>query len=266
MNDKTSRFRHRHAWQLVLGMLCIGLDTPAWAATRLTLCFQDKTMLPWRTVQRDGLNFELLKGVEKKLGVTFTYLQLPWKRCLVKLKANQIDGVFSVNFSPERSQYGVFPGPGAPDPSLRMHVGRYFLVRKKGAPIDWDGTRLHRVEGKINYQLGYAIGERLQAMQVPVDETNDTMPHIARKLVEGRAAAAAVFETDVPTLMEVPLAAQLEVLPRPLAEMPYYLLLSRALVESRPALAVQLWAAIADVRNSRAYGKQVQAAGAEGSR
>lgn len=253
--------------QKVLVALCsLTFATPVLAADSLLLCFENKVVQPWRTVEFTGLNFELLKRVETKLDVRFDYQLLPWKRCLAKLKANEVDGAFSVSFSPERSQYGVFPGQGAPDPRQRMHSARYYLIRKKGSPIDWDGKQFHKVDGKIGFQLGYSIGEQLRALHLAVDESNDTVHNVGRKLLAGRLAGAAVFDSDADNLMRGPLGSRLEMVATPLVEKPYYLLLSTRLVKAQPELADRIWKAIENVRDGREYGKLVQAAGAANAR
>ena len=252
--------------RFVLALCCAGLAAPAMAADKVRLCLENKVVLPWRTVELAGLNFELLRRVEAKAGVAFSYELLPWKRCLAMLKSNQFDGAFSVSFSEERRQYGVFPGRGVPDPAARMHVSRYFLIRKKGSPITWDGARFHNVDGKIGFQLGYSIGEVLRAMQLPVDESNDSIHNVGRKLLTGRIAAAAMFDSDAEILMRSPLGRKLEKLETPLLEKPYYLVLSTRLVTHQPDLAARIWKTLEEVRNGREYGKLVQAAGAENAR
>ena len=67
----------RLARQLGAGLLCAGLATPLWAAENITLCFENKMVLPWRTLAHEGLNFELLKRVEARLPVKFAYQRWP---------------------------------------------------------------------------------------------------------------------------------------------------------------------------------------------
>ncbi len=260
----------RLARQLGAGLLCAGLAAPLWAAEKITLCFENKMVLPWRTLQLEGLNFDLLKGVEARLSVKFEYQRWPWKRCLAKLQANEVDGAFTVSYSEERRSFGIFPGAAAPDaqpdPASRMHKASYFLIRKKGSRIDWDGKQFTNVEGKIAFQLGYSIGDMLRAQRVAVDESNDTIHSVGRKVLVGRVAAAAVMDSDATILMASPLARDLEMVETPLVERSYYLLLSRSMVKAQPQLADQIWRAIEEVRESKEYRKLVQAANAENAR
>jgi polar amino acid transport system substrate-binding protein len=260
------QFQRRPTRRLALGLLLAALSTPVFATQKITLCFENKLVQPWRTVEQTGLNFELLKRVEAKLQISFDYQLLPWKRCLAKLKANEVDGAFTVSFSDERRQYGVFPGDTHPDARKRMHYARYFLVRNKGSEIDWDGKKFTNVDGKIAFQLGYSVGEMLRAQKVDVDETSDSLYTVGRKVVTGRVAGAAMMDSDTAQLMRGPLAGKLEVVELPLIDKPYYLMLSTALVKSRPELAERIWKSVEEVRESKEYGKLVKAAGAENAR
>ncbi len=257
---------HRPRRRLALALLCAVLSAPAFSSQTLTLCFENKLVAPWRTVEQTGLNFELLKRVESKLQINFDYELLPWKRCLAKLKANEVDGAFTVSFSDARREFGTFPGENRPDARHRMHYARYVLVRKKGGSIDWDGEAFSKVDGKISFSLGYSVGDMLREQKVEVDETNDSPHMVGRRVLSGQLAGAAMIDSDVAVLMRGPLADRLEVLPTPLVEKPYYLMLSNALVKANPELAARIWKSVDDVRESKEYGKLVKAAGAENAR
>jgi polar amino acid transport system substrate-binding protein len=245
-------FRHRlRAACLLACALCAG--APAGAADRITLCFERQEVLPWRTLDGGGLNFELLGEVARRLGLQFAYESMPWKRCLEQLKANAVDGAFAVSFSQERLALGVYPGGTTPDPQQRMHVDRYMLVRRKGSPVGWDGKAFSHVDGRIGFQLGYSVGDFLRAQHVPVDEGSQKAEELVQKLVAGRLAAAALGGGDVVRLMRTPLGSQIEALPVPLIEKPYYLMLSHAFAARDPALAERIWKTIAEVRTGAAY-------------
>ncbi len=252
--------------RLVAAVLCAVLCTPALATQKLRLCFENKMVEPWRTIEQTGLNFELLNRLSSRLHITFDYELLPWKRCLAKLKANEVDGAFSVSYTAERRQYGVFPGITKPDAKKRLHTARYFLIRKKGSGIDWDGTAFTKVDGKVAFQLGYSVGDMLRANKVAVDETNDTAHNVGRKVLAGRVAGAAMMDSDTAALLRGPLGPGLEVIDTPLNEKPYFLMLSHALVNTRPVLAERIWAGIEELRDSKEYGKLVKAAGADNAR
>ncbi|MES2324173.1 MAG: transporter substrate-binding domain-containing protein [Pseudomonadota bacterium] len=253
--------RHVSVTRGVAALLCVLACVPAAARDTITLCFERQEVLPWRTLTGGGLNFELLNQVATRLGITFEYQSMPWKRCLEQLKANEVGGAFAVSFAQSRLALGAYPGGSVPDPDKRMHVDRYVLMRKKGGRIGWDGKAISNVDGAVGFQLGYSVGEFLRGMKVPVDEGSQRASELAQKLIAGRLSGAALGGGDAANLMNGPLASQLEVLPAPLIEKPYYLVLSHALVASNPQLAERIWKGVEEARNSAAYRKLLRDAG-----
>ena len=245
---------------------CLGAGAPSFAADRaaVPLCFERQEVLPWRTLDGGGLNFELLAEVARRLGIVFDYQSMPWKRCLAQVKANQVSGAFAVSFSRERLALGAYPGTrgamrgeqGQADPDKRMHVDRYVLLRRKGTRVDWDGKRFANVDGRIGFQLGYSVGDFLRAQNVPVDEGSQQADELVQKLLAGRVVAAALGGGDAVRLMRTAYAKDIEVLPVALVEKPYYLLLSHAFVARHPDLAERIWKTIEEVRSSPAYRKR----------
>ncbi|WP_229429227.1 ABC transporter substrate-binding protein [Massilia sp. ST3] len=243
----------------VLAACCMQAHGQAAPGASVTLCFERQEVPPWRTLDGGGLNFELLAEVAKRTGVTFDFQSMPWKRCLEQLKSNQVGGAFAVSFNRERMDLGAYPGGPNADPAKRMHVDRYVLVRRRGSRLEWDGKRFTHLDGKIGVQLGYSVGDFLRAQHVPVDEGSQRSDELAQKLIAGRLAGAALGGGDAKRLMRGPLAARLEVLPVPLIEKPYYLVLSHAFVANQPQLAARLWDAVEQARTSPAYRKREQA-------
>lgn len=235
---------------------------PAAAAEVVSLCFERVDVLPWRTANGGGLNFELLKMVEQRANVRFDYQGMPWKRCLAQIKDNAVDGVFAISYKPDRHDVGEYPGGQQIDIGKRMHIDRYVLLRRKGSPVEWDGKSFRNLDGAIGFQLGYSVGDVLRAQHVEVDEGSQRSDELARKLLAGRIAAAAMGGSDAAVLMHGPLAPQLEQLPAPIIEKPYFLMLSHALVAARPQLAERIWRALEEARNSPAYKKLEHSEGA----
>jgi polar amino acid transport system substrate-binding protein len=242
-----------------LAFCLLGLAaSPAMAAGKptLQLCFEREEVLPWRTLDGGGLNFELLNEVARRAGIQFGYESMPWKRCLAQLKANQVDGAFAVSFSTERLELGAYPGGLKPDPERRLHVDRYLLVRRKGSRVNWNGKAFQNLDGRVGFQLGYSVGDFLRRQGVLVDEGSQRSDELLQKLLSGRVEAAALGGGDAMRLVRGKMAEQLEVLPAPLLEKPYYLLLSNDLVKRQPQLAERIWNTVLEVRNSPAYRKR----------
>lgn len=237
----------------------------ALATESLVFCVEKADVRPWLTQDGGGLNIELLNRVAKLLDINFSYSGMPWKRCLAQIKANEVAGAIGASFKTERLEMGAYPGilgtgtigVSKPDANKRLNVDRYVLMRRKGGAVQWDGKILRGVDGAIGIQLGYSIGDSLRGMGQNVDEGSQRARELAQKLSVGRLGAAAMLDGEATSLMAVDpkLAAQLEILPTPLSEKPYFLMLSHALLGSRPELAIRIWNAVEQVRNSAAYQK-----------
>jgi len=240
----------------VIAGLLAGAEAAAAAKPSIPLCFERQEVLPWRTLDGGGLNFELLNEVARRTGVEFDFQSMPWKRCLAQLKANQVGGAFAVSFSPERLVLGAYPGGQKADPQQRMHVDRYVLARRKGSRVDWDGKAFRNLDGRIGFQLGYSVGDFLRGQGVLVDEGSQRSDELLQKLLSGRVEAVALGGADAERLVRGALAEQVEVLPQPLLEKPYFLMLSHDFVAKQPELAERIWKAIAEVRTSPAYRKR----------
>jgi polar amino acid transport system substrate-binding protein len=176
---------------MALALLVLSLPAAAPKET-VRLCFEAQDVRPWRTEQGGGLNFELLKLVEQRLDVHFDFQSIPWKRCLAQLKANAVDGAFAVSYKPDRRELGEYPGGENIDASKRMHIDTYVLLRRKGSKVEWDGKHFSNLDGAIGFQLGYSVGDVLRAQNLEVDEGSQRADELARKLIAGRLAAAAV--------------------------------------------------------------------------
>ncbi|MDT8991525.1 transporter substrate-binding domain-containing protein [Curvibacter sp. APW13] len=206
-------------------------------------------------VDGSGLNFELINRSAQTAGVRISYAPMPWKRCLAELQANRVDGAFAASYKTDRLELGAFPGGAVPDANKRLHTDSYVLVRKKGSAVEWNGKTIQGLDGAVGVQLGYSVGDQLRAMQVPVDDGSGTVQELLLKLLAGRVAAAAIGGGDAKNVLNADrkVAGQLELLPIPLVEKHYFLMLSHALLESRPALASALWKGIETARKSQVY-------------
>jgi polar amino acid transport system substrate-binding protein len=153
--------------------LWLAACVPVAAKETISLCFERQHVPPWRDLNGGGLNFELLNLVAARLDITFDFQSMPWKRCLEQLKANQVGGAFAVSFLPSRLEIGAYPtlpGGTQADPSKRMHIDSYVLVRRKGSRVEWDGKAIRNLDGAVGVQLGHSVAEFLRAQTVPVDE------------------------------------------------------------------------------------------------
>lgn len=221
----------------------------------ITLCHEDHDVRPWRYGNGGGLNFRLIESAGRQAGLSLRFEAMPWKQCMARLRANQVDGVFAASFRPGQPADGVYPGGVAPDDGKRLYMERFVLVRRKGDRLDWDGASLSRLQGAVGIQAGFQVGEHLRTLGVPTAESGGDADDVLRLLVAGRVGGAALLAGEAAKLLEhdPALRSALEVLPTPLMETPYYLVLSQSFFQRHPKRAENLWRAVETARDSAAY-------------
>lgn len=239
--------------RLCHGLTWLLLATASVAADKreLTFCYENENIRPWQYRNGTGLNFELLDRVAARLGLRFHYQAAPWKRCLLDLKGNVFAGVMDASFKIERLDNGSYPPHpadlAAPDPGKALHIERYVIVRRQGSTVGWNGETFERLRNPAGAPLGYSVADELRSAGIPVDDGAPTTFDVLQKLLRGRIDVAVLLQGEVAALLaeDPALARGLEVLPRPYAEKPYYLMFSHRLARSEPELVHRIWSAIA---------------------
>jgi polar amino acid transport system substrate-binding protein len=231
-------------------------------APPLTFCHEDQDAYPWVMTDKTGLNLQLLGLVAQRLALTFTYVPVPWKRCLSGLEQGTYDGAFASSFKHERMSAGRYPmtADGQPDASRRLHMSRYALYRRRGDPVSWDGSAFRQLSGRIGSLSGFSIVAFLREQGAEVDETSRDPLALLRMLQYGRIQAAALQSQRADFLLQAnaQLAARIEKIELLLEEKPYYLMLSKTLVAKHAALAQAIWSAIALQRESATYQQRMR--------
>lgn len=232
------------------------------AAQQLTFCHEDQDAYPWVMTDKSGLNLQLLGLVEQTLPVTFTYVSVPWKRCLSGLEQGTYDGAFASSFKVERMSAGRYPmaADGQPDASKRLHMSRYALYRRRGDSVSWDGSAFQQLSGRIGSLSGFSIAAFLREQGAEVDETSRDPLALLRMLQYGRIEAAALQSQRADFVLQAhpQLAELIEKVEMLLEEKPYYLMLSKTLVADHAALTEAIWSAIALQRESAAYQQRMR--------
>ena len=231
-------------------------------AHTVALCFDDSNVRPWRTRDKTGLNFEMLKAVASAAGLRFSFHARPWRRCQDQLKTGEFDGSFGMSFTPERQAFAVYPPGQPPDANLRMFEGGYVLVRRRGTSVDFDGERITGLSLPIGAERSMSIVSDLRRQDYAVDDGTSSSIALLLKLDAGRIGAAAVGTDQMRDVLmqNDPRLRNLEVVPIPLVIKPYFLVFSRQFVDAHPKVAERIWQGIAAHRESPAYQAALKAA------
>jgi len=211
-----------------------------------------KKMIDWN---RPGITLEVIKLLERKLNIEVDFERLPWAIGLEKVKNNEVDGIFHASFKEQRLKVGVYPmRNGQPDTNRRLMTQSYFLYKRKNSPLQWDGNTFTNLVGTIGVINDYAVVGDLKDMNIEVEEVSTQLVNL-RRLVQGRVAGIAGLElmNDFHINARPEEFKEIVKVYPPIAQKPYYLMLSHELVGENPDLAEAIWDAIQDIRVSEEY-------------
>ncbi|MBP4047234.1 substrate-binding periplasmic protein [Chromobacterium violaceum] len=236
--------------------VCLWLCQASAQPPAVRLCHEDAPSYPWLLENGRGLSQIMMSMAAERVGVEIRSQALPWVRCMAEVKAGRLDGLYKISFSPDRMELGEFPlKNGQPDAALRMLTDSYHLYRPRNGRLAWDSRHVSGADKGIAAQTGFSVVAQLQQLGLRVDSTSRNAAVILHKVLLGRVDGAALQSqaADDAIAAEPALQNQFDKLEPPLAIKPYYLIFSHAFYQRQPALARQIWEAVAAVRASPAY-------------
>ena len=239
-------------------LLCVALSLPAWAgAAPLVLCYEDVAQRPWSTPGAIGLNFELLRRVEKQLGEQFVFAAKPWRRCLEEMRLGAVDGVIGAADGVERRRDGVFPTlpDGRADPSRALFEDTINVFLRQGGAASWDGAHLLSPNSEVAVQSGYLVASQLRQQGLRPRELVKSAEDGLRLLTSGPFDAAVLQGLEAETLARNDPRFQgkvVQALP-PYAQREFHLLFGRISYGREPQRIDAVWRGIASVRQSAEY-------------
>lgn len=204
---------------------------------------------------KPGLTLELLREVEKNMGIRFEFQRVPWKRGVFLVANNQVDGLFHASFQPDRLKIGVYPTKaGQPDPERAIFTQRYAFYTLKDQPLLWDGQQVRNLSAPIGVINGYSIVEDLRKFSYPL-HLADTQEHLLRMLLNKRLAGIANLENMTDPLLFKHQEAYQAITKQaiPVSEKPYYLIFSHHFYTGQRELAETIWEQIVAIRGSPAF-------------
>jgi len=232
----------------------------AYANMTITLAFENKTSYPnylgngnsvnW---EKPGFALEFLKIVEKKLGIQFKFIRVPWKRCLMLMQFNKVDGVFNASYKKERLEYGRYPiRDGKIDESRRITQMAYVFFKLQDANVHWDGKAFTNLNSRIGTVLGYSIGDDLKKKGFAVDDGAPGPQELLEKLIAERFDIMAGSDNQTEEIISKSPDRYKNVvkLAIPYKIKPYYLMFSHNFVTQHSDMAEKIWDTIGKIRES----------------
>ena len=234
-------------------------------AKPLVLCYEDVVQRPWSTPNGGGLNFELLRRVEKQLGEQFTYVAKPWRRCVEELRTGTIDAVIGAADAPERRTFAVYPTlpDGAPDPARAVGSDYAHVFLRAAGSASWDGKQLVAPNNEVAVQSGYLVGALLRERGFHARELVKSADDGLRMLAAGLFDVAILQGLEASSLArsDPRFKDQIRQAPQPYAVFMLYLPFNRAVYARDPRRIESVWRAIASVRLSHEYRQMLHDAG-----
>jgi polar amino acid transport system substrate-binding protein len=206
---------------------------------------------------KPGVSVELLKLLEDKLPVKISFSRMPWKRALIELENNRIDGIFHASFKPERMLLGVYPMKnGESDQGKQIATFSYILYKRRDSPLGWDGISLTDINGPIGVIMGYSIADDLRTMGAKISEAYTPFQNM-KMLSIGRIAGVADLEESGDAVLKQYSEefGNIVKMSPPLKQKCYYLMLSHKFVKENPELAPAIWNETEKIRKSETYKK-----------
>lgn len=253
----------RHTLSSLLTAVALSLPAACLAQPPLVLCYEDVPQAPWTMPNGSGLNFELLKRVEKLTGEKFVFAARPWKRCMEETRNGLMDGMIGGADSPERREFSLPPllPDGTPNPAKAMYQDRVDLFIRNGSGASWDGKQLINPRGIVVAQRGYFVAQLMRERGQTVLDTVKSAEEGVRMLATGAADVAVLLGQGGADMVRDDARFQREI---SMAKMPFvvfsfHLLIGKKTYAANPARIEALWNAIATVRADPEY-RQLAAA------
>ena len=247
-------------WKRCLGMALATLLVAACAQAastpaRLRICAMDVDYPPFGKVDGTGhlqyLVFQAAKGMHLELERHVA----PRRRCLEEIKTGVSDAMASA-YSSQRTEIAVFPMVGgAIDASKALGVMTYYLYRRTGSMLDWDGRRFTDLgAGRLGVQSGFVyVTERFTQIGVPYDDGAKALEATLAKLAAGRVEGVVGMMEEADQLIAKRYPGQMERTGTLFEQTPVYLMVSHQFYNQNPKLVERYWQALRIYRTSEDY-------------
>jgi polar amino acid transport system substrate-binding protein len=213
-------------------------------AVSLRICVDIDPHPPMLTPDGGGVSGRLAQAAARAAGFTVEFHAAPVLRCRAELLDGKthafpmtpyIVGIDGVARYPERN--------GSPDRSRASGVVRQVVFRRAGSSVDFDGSRFLGLDKPVLVPTSrLRLLELVAATGAPIDANALSLQRNFDKLLAGRGDASAGFEGEGLVLLALPqYAGKIEMLPLPLGEEAYYLVVARSFYDAHRDQVEAMW-------------------------
>jgi len=235
-------------------LLAASLLAPAWClGQEMRLCVDRYPHLPFLSRAGGGTVGTLVHAAAQRSGVTIRLHAAPVARCRVEIERGLADAYPMAPYMAELASIAAYPmHAGQPDRTRSVMVARMMLFRPAGSNVAWDGKQITGLRSKV--LVGFSsplLTQTLTAQHVPIDQQGRSMAINFAKLLAGRGDAVGGFESEGRALMAQPaFAGKIEMLPLPLVEATYYMVVSKPYYARNSAAVERMWQQIGSLNKA----------------
>jgi hypothetical protein len=246
-----------HPWLLALAMAA-SLFSPQVVAGNspevLKLCITSEPHPPFSDPKVETPIQQRIRVAAANQGFVVEYHVQPWRRCMHEAHGGKMDGAVGLGVHSAIAEGMVQPlRNGEPDRQRALSYMPFVLVRRTGEPVDWDGHKLHHLEGPVLIiglvdQIKHELNQRGIAFQ---DSARGPY-ELARMLLAGRGNLALDTRGRVNKVLENPeFAGRLEMLEKPMGGSMGMLVIAPHLYAQNPKRIEALWDDYARLRDEQ---------------
>lgn len=232
-------------------LLCLFAPWCAPAQT-LRMCTDTRPHPPFLMPDGGGSVGELVAAAAREVGMALEYHSIPMARCRAEVGANKVHGFPLTPFDKGIAQFAQYPQRhGAIDPARATAQIRLMVFRRAGERVAWDGRRFTGLHKPVLVIAGAVVVlDRVAAAGAPMDASGKSLKANFDKLLAGRGDLAVGFEQEGALLMADPAyVGMLDMLPQPLSEQVYYLVVSKPFYRQHRQQVEAMWDALGRLRS-----------------
>lgn len=231
-------------------MLCPGSAL----AARLRVCTDVHPHPPFLMPDGSGSAGRLVAAGARAAGFDLEFYPVPLARCRAEAEINVVHGFPMTPYIPNVLPYVRYPmRNGEPDASRATMRASIMLYQRVGGPVRWNGKKISGLEKPVLAPLGsLAMAEALRKVGAPMDVQGRSLQANLSKLLAGRGdAAVGVWEEGTQLLSQPEFAGKIEMLPLPLFEQAYFLVVTKAFYDEHGEAVETMWNKIGQLNQQR---------------
>lgn len=233
------------------------------ANKELVIAYEDQENFPYALgvgkyvdEKSPGVTIDLLKEIAKELNINITFKRMPWKRALLMMETNSVDGLFHGSYKAKREKFGVYPKfNNTVDTTRAIMRNSYVLYTQNNSELAWDkkGFQNH-LDKIIAVTKGFSIVDKLREHNCNLMLTNNLEGDV-KKLVYGKVDGIVNLENRVDKILYSNINEYNNIYKStiPIVSKPYYLLFSKGFYKNNTQLAEQIWNKIKTIKENGRY-------------